>query len=556
MALLDSLMLAQEALPGGFSLDDDTRYWVAIIAIVLATFITEDMTSITVGILIGQGRLDLWVGLSGCFLGIFLGDMGLFLFGTLLRRHLVHLSWVRRWLPERRQQRWRRWFEQYGWAAVIGSRFLPGTRIPAFIGAGLAGGRMSLFLIWIALAGLVWTPLIVCLSIWFGATIAEIFGHSWVTLLVAVIVLLLAVHHLVLLFTREGRSRLRARFSRVVRWEFWPPWLFYSPLVPWLLWLGIRYRGLSTFTAVNPGLVDPTCEGLPKSHVLNLLEDPQILPYVRLDADDTEGAMHQVRQLLMNRGWSFPLILKPDVSSHGAGVRLAQRLEDVREYLDKLHHGVLVQVYHPGPGEASILWCRWPGEERGRILSITHKVFPELVGDGEATLRQLVWRHPRYRMQARRFLQRYIDQDERVLNEGEWFTLARTGTHAQGAMLRDGGYLITPELEQRVDTILRRLDGFHIGRLDVRYRDVAAFRAGKDLAIMELNGLLAEQTSLYDSGRYNLWQAYGILFRQWQRVFRIGARNRADGAMVLGPRALLDLARCLYRQRRVTSLSD
>ena len=109
-------------------------------------------------------------------------------------------------------------------------------------------------------------------------------------------------------------------------------------------------------------------------------------------------------------------------------------------------------------------------------------------------------------------------------------------------MFRDGEHLLTPELEARIDVIARYYPGFFIGRFDVRYRDVAAFKAGRDLAIVELNGATAESTNIYDPDR-SLLAAYRVLFRQWSLVFAIGAANRARG---VPPTPMLRLIRLIW----------
>ena len=86
----------------------------------------------------------------------------------------------------------------------------------------------------------------------------------------------------------------------------------------------------------------------------------------------------------------------------------------------------------------------------------------------------------------------------RVLASGERFPLAMAGNHAQGTLFRNGAHLITPALEKRIDEIARAYPGFYIGRFDIRYTDVEAFKAGRDLAIVELNGATGESTNIYD----------------------------------------------------------
>jgi hypothetical protein len=102
--------------------------------------------------------------------------------------------------------------------------------------------------------------------------------------------------------------------------------------------------------------------------------------------------------------------------------------------------------------------------------------------------------------------------------------------------------LITPALEERIDAIARAYHGFYIGRFDVRYSDVERFKAGEDLAIVELNGATAESTNIYDPDG-SLVGAYRQLFKQWSLVFGIGAANRASGVEPASAARLIQLLR-------------
>jgi hypothetical protein len=114
---------------------------------------------------------------------------------------------------------------------------------------------------------------------------------------------------------------------------------------------------------------------------------------------------------------------------------------------------------------------------------------------------------------------------------------------------------MTAELERAIDAIARRFEGFFIGRFDVRYASIEGFRAGRDLAIVELNGVTSESTNLYDPS-WSLWAAYRTLFQQWSLLYRIGAANRQRGH---GVSTLRDLAGLLWRHSggpHVSALAD
>jgi hypothetical protein len=329
-------------------------------------------------------------------------------------------------------------------------------------------------------------------------------------------------------------------------WEFWPPWLFYAPVGVYVACLAARY-GLGALPAANPGLEDGGLVGESKAGILSQLPARWTIPFVLVPAGASSRA---VAAQVAARGWRYPLIVKPDVGQRGVGVTRVENDAELASYLRAYHGAVLVQPWHPGPHEAGIFYVRLPHDAHGRIFSITDKRFPFLIGDGVSTVEQLIRRHPRFRRQAAVFLQRRAGERQRVLAQRERLPIGEIGNHAQGAMFVDGAHLITPALEARVDAIARAVPGFFIGRFDVRYTDVERFKAGLDLAIVELNGVTAESTNIYDPAG-SLWAAYRTLFAQWHLVFRIGAANvrRGQGRVPLRRIASLAWAHLTDRRR-------
>ena len=308
-------------------------------------------------------------------------------------------------------------------------------------------------------------------------------------------------------------------------------WLFYAPVAIWVMLLALRHRGISTITASNPGIPDGGVIGESKFDILSKLPSDCTIPSAFVEAGPWAYRVQVIVAHMREQGWSFPVVLKPDVGQRGVGVRLAQRVEDLETYCEREANSILVQPYHPGPCEAGIFYYRWPGEARGRIFSITDKHFPVLIGDGQSTVEALVWAHPGIGCRPVTFLTRHSHSLDRVLGLGERMQLAIAGNHAQGTLFRDGAHLWTPALERRIDEIAQSYPGFFVGRFDVRYTDVDDLRAGHGLAIVELNGATAESTDIYDPNR-SLLSAYRQLFKQWSIVFTIGAANRASGATV------------------------
>jgi membrane protein DedA with SNARE-associated domain len=525
------------------------------ITLFFSTFISEDVTCVAAGLAVASGAISLPVAIAACAAGIWVGDLGLWLIGRSAGTGVLTWRRVSEHLPVDVTQRFTAWFDVRGRRAILLSRLAPGTRLPLYLAAGACRISFGMFARWTAVAVSVWTPVLVLGSLFIGVRL-----EKWLDLGRAITILVALVGGLVwrlsvrLSSVRE-RQRLAAAISRAWRWEFWPMWLFYGPVAAWTGWLALRHGGYKTMTAANPGMQDGGVVGESKFDIMSRLPEAWTIPTDVLEPAPVEVREACLRAILTRRRWSFPLVLKPDVGQRGAGVRLARGDADAREYLVQMEERVVVQPYHAGPYEAGVFYYRRPGAPRGRILAITDKHFPVVVGDGRSTLEELVWAHPRYRMQAKTFLVRLAKGRAAVPAEGERVALGLAGNHAQGTMFKDGQHLITPALEATVDAIAREYEGFFIGRFDVRYSDRDAFMAGRDLAIVELNGATAECTNIYDPD-HSLFSAYRALFLQWRLVFEIGAANRRNGGAPSSTSRLLQLVRAHLRASTPFPVSD
>jgi membrane protein DedA with SNARE-associated domain len=510
------------------------------LGIVLACFVSEDLTGLAAGLLVAEGRLGWWPAAAAFFAGVALSDAGTWAIGRAGGR----------WVPAARLARFASLIERHGGAAALVSRAVPGTRVPLLLAAGASprGGRR--LLLWAVAAAGVWAPLVVLSVAYLGAAVpwwavlGGVGGGVGVTRLVRG------------LSSRVGRAKLTAAVSKVWRWEFWPAWVFYLPLMPWFLLLAVRHRSLTVWTAANPGIAPAGgVVGESKSDILAKLDRERVVPTLLIPAGELENRAENAVREIEGRGWGFPIILKPDAGERGAGVRKVRDVAGVEAYLRANPGAVVAQPFHPGPFEAGVFYHRLPGEDRGRIFSVTDKVFPVLAGDGRSTLEELIWAHPRFRMQANTFLTRHTAILDRVLADGELFPLAMAGNHCQGTLFRDGGHLLTPELEAAIDRVAQPFAGFFVGRFDVRYADPDEFRAGRGFAVVELNGVTSESTNLYDPS-WPQWQAYRTLFRQWAILFRIGAANRCRGHRPVSLSELLALLRAYSRDRVLHPLAD
>ena len=66
--------------------------------------------------------------------------------------------------------------------------------------------------------------------------------------------------------------------------------------------------------------------------------------------------------------------------------------------------------------------------------------------------------------------------------------------------------------------------------------------AGRNMKIVELNGVTSEATHIYDP-KLSLVDAYRVLFQQWRIAFEIGNLNRVRGIQPASVGELLDASR-------------
>ena len=514
-----------------------------VLLLAAATLVSEDLTCIGAGVIAAQGRLSFGLAAFACFLGIFVGDLLLFLAGRWLGRAALGRAPLRWFVREADVRRSSEWFSRRGAGVIFASRFLPGARLPTYFAAGALRTSFWKFALYFLIACAIWTPLLVGLAMWLGREALEsaLFGgrHALLKLAALVVGVSLLIRLAIRLSTWKGRRLLLSSWRRLTRWEFWPMWAFYPPVVAWIGWQMLRHRSLTVFTAANPAIPGGGFVGESKSEILRgLAASNEFIPRWTLlrAADSPEARIEAAARFLAATGIGFPVVLKPDAGERGAGVVIAKSRDEIDACLRAAKVDMLLQEFAPGD-EFGVFYYRYPDEPHGRIFAITEKRFPTVTGDGRSTLERLILADDRAVCIARLLLDSLADRLWEVPAAGEIVPLVEVGAHARGTLFLDGGRHRTEALERAVDAICRAYPGFHFGRFDLRTPDVEAFRAGREFRIIELNGVTSEATSIYDP-KNSVFVAWRTIFAQWRIAFEIGAQNRRNGAAVTSARQL------------------
>src|SRR5438552_10348431 len=470
-----------------------------VTAIVFGAFISEDGATITAATLAASNLLDPRLAFFSAFAGLWVGDLGMYALARRIGPSLVHHRWFASWISRRTVDGSLR-AQGKGQFGLAVSRFFPGTRLPAYISAGFRRMPIPTFLMITAVTAAAWV-LLVFAAIHLAPSRSGVLKHQLEVLSLAG----LSVFALLTLLRKKAaavRRRTAFLFERICRWEFWPAWLFYTPVAGFCAWLGIRFRGLSLPTIANPSQKNGGIVGESKNEILRTLMEtsPELTADAFLIPLGSEWQRYsRLREVCDENQIEFPFVLKPDTGQRGAGFKKLNSFEEARGYLAKVSAPLVLQRYVPGPKEAGIFYYRFPGEERGHIFGITRKEFPAVVGDGVRTLRELVEADPRARLISQTYLKRFEAATDEALEAGKSLKLVEAGNHCQGCIFLDGADLLTEELRETFDAVSRKLLGFFVGRYDIRYASDSELRAGRNFKIIELNGAASEATNIYDS---------------------------------------------------------
>ena len=518
----------------------------------VGTFLTEDLSCVAAGVFTAEGRIDFVTASAACALGIWLGDIGLYLIGWLTTRGLLRWGWARRRMEGLSKGSWRRAFDDHGGKILFASRFLPGTRVPSYLAAGAIAWPLWRFATVLGIAVVIWTPLLVGASAVSGKAVLDVLErwgtYAWFAVPLALLVAWTVLRTITLLVSWRGRRLLYGRWLRLRRWEHWPPVLVFPPVVLDLLRLAFVHRTPAVFTACNRAIPFGGLFGESKGDILDLFpaepsDGVSVARYRRLPlAQDLEARLAVVREFLV----AGRCVLKPDQGERGAGVAVIADEGQARAWLRACPYDAIVQEFVAG-AEFGVAWCRNPKTGRGEIHSLAHKVLPELVGDGERNLEELILADDRAVAMARLHLRTHAGRLAWVPAKGERVPLGQLGTHARGATFYDARALASPELHAAFERFLRDVPGVDFGRFDVRAPDAEALRAGRSVRVLEFNGVTGEAAHVYQPG-YPWHRGVADMIAHMRRACAIGAANRRQGHRPATLRQLLAVLVSAWRR--------
>ena len=312
--------------------------------------------------------------------------------------------------------------------------------------------------------------------------------------------------------------------------------MLYYPNIPFALYYAIKARSLTFITAVNPSIENSGIGTESKFKTIQLIPT-EFLPKTVFHVGNSsiEKTIEEIKKQAIN----FPLIVKPDIGFRGLLVEKINSEEELIQFLKKYEIDILIQEFLTEKNECGIFFYRFPNQQKGNITSITLKKFLYVIGDGKSTIKQLMNSDERAKLYVEIIKKdnqidlNFIPEKDKKLN------LSVIGNHSKGTQFINGNHLITAKLEATINKLNTKIEGWYYGRLDIKYNSFEDLEKG-NFKILEINGILAEPTHIYDATKTSYFKALKEIRSHWKKLYKIAKINHAIHAVsYVSPKKLI-----------------
>jgi membrane protein DedA with SNARE-associated domain len=186
-----------------------------VFVIIFATFVLEDAATVLAGMQAADGSLSVPLALGSLYVGIVLGDLGLYGLGRLA----ALVPFVRRLLPPQRTEAVRAWLQGRVFRVVLVSRFLPGVRLPTYTTCGYLRASLRQFALATMIATLFWTSGLFALSMRAGSFLLAHFGVWRWAGAVGLVVFMILAGRLATAVSHHKESQTKHERQRERRYE-------------------------------------------------------------------------------------------------------------------------------------------------------------------------------------------------------------------------------------------------------------------------------------------------------------------------------------------------
>jgi hypothetical protein len=265
--------------------------------------------------------------------------------------------------------------------------------------------------------------------------------------------------------------------------------------------------------------------------------------------------LEQVLNKMSAAGLSFPVAAKPDVGTKGLLFRKIENEVQLEQYHSLLPFTYVIQEMIAWPLELSIFYVRYPGEEKGKITGLIAKEYLHVKGDGRSSLCKLIEQHPKAYMMAEEQKHKHKEQLDDVISENETYFLNELGNHNRGARFLNLYDKIDDKLLQVIDKISLYSKHFYYGRYDIKTTSLEDLKEGKNISILEFNGVGSEPNHIYDIDLTYI-EAIRVIVKHWKYMYEIGRINYKKGIQYIPFRKGIQMLRDSLKRTKLMKQLD
>lgn len=314
-------------------------------------------------------------------------------------------------------------------------------------------------------------------------------------------------------------------FIKLFNWEYWPIWAVYFPIFFYYFFLSVKARSFFFLTAANPAIENGGFGGDSKSILLDQLDEELTPQSIQIDHSTS---VDWVKKKLSEKGLNYPLIIKPERGQRGWFVQKLRSHDELEAHLSKHNINFIIQEYIDHPEEYAVLYYKYPDQEFGNINSVCKKEFLSVTGDGKSSLKELILAKPRAKLQYKALNLKYGFEMKDVIAKDEKITINTIGNHCKGTAFLNYNHLINKQMIKTFGKITTSFEGVSFCRYDLKCSSENDLYTGKNMKIVEINGVGAEPAHIYDPD-YKLMQAWKDLIAHWKIIYQISLQNKALG---------------------------
>ncbi|MGR3809251.1 ATP-grasp domain-containing protein [Jiulongibacter sp. NS-SX5] len=311
--------------------------------------------------------------------------------------------------------------------------------------------------------------------------------------------------------------RLKLLSLQIRHFEYWPWRVFYAPLLLYYAWLSVKYKSMFFPKQVNSFLPDG---GFFKEDKEAMLRDinAQFLP--QMGIVNTESDLDKISQHI-----GFPMVCKTNSGQRGNGVELVRNEIELQRFYDICEGEFIAQEFVEWPLELAVFCYKEPGQGQFTVSSVTRKKFLSVTGDGISSIEDLLKRNVRAEL-ILEDLKENSKVDLQQIPEANMEVLVEPiGNHCRGTEFQNVPEADKEKMAKVCSEILRNKEAFYYGRFDLKTTSLEDFYEGKNIKILELNGINADPAHIFDPN-YKLFNAWRDVGQHWKVAAKIAAENR------------------------------